>query len=99
MQSAHASVPGSLSVLVVDDDVDFLELFSRQIAALGHQAVTADSGAAALDVLRTQAFDVVVCDLVMPGFDGHDVLASVQASPQAPAFILVSADPGRDDII
>jgi CheY-like chemotaxis protein len=99
MQSASASVPDSLSVLVVDDDRDFLELFVRQLAALGHQATTVDSGMAALETLRARPFDVVVCDLVMPGLDGHDVLAQMPENPDRPAFILVSADPGRDDII
>ncbi len=99
MHSASANVPSTLSVLVVDDDQDFLELFSRQITALGHQAITVDSGMAALETLRGQAFDVVVCDLVMPGVDGHDVLAQLREHDEGPAFILVSADPGRDDII
>lgn len=99
MSRASADVPGSLSVLVVDDDTDFLELFSRQLEALGHHASTADSGMSALAALGARAFDVVVCDLVMPGFDGHDVLAQMHQASDPPAFILVSADPGRDDII
>src|SRR6185503_16879452 len=60
--------PPPLAVLVVDDDEFVRTVLRQQLTALGAATVTdADSGAAALTVLRERGpFSVVICDLQMP---------------------------------
>ncbi len=90
-QRAH--VPARRArVLVIDDE----ELLLRALAqALGdeHEVVTAFGGTAALELLaRDHAFDLVVCDLQMPGVDGiavHDALASA-APVLAAKLVMIS---------
>ncbi len=64
----------NLSILVVDDKEDLrslLELFFRKN---GHKVRSVESGNMAVEVLKTESFDLVLCDLVMPGLSGHQVV-------------------------
>lgn len=66
-------------VLIVDDQVSFLRQAADLVSAQGHVAVTVESGAAALKLLRTDAnFTAVLLDLVMPDLDGFAVLETLR---------------------
>ena len=68
-----------LYVLVVDDSrMERLKL-SRALASQGHTVTTAESGPLALDMLRTQSFDLVFLDIVMPEMDGYEVLSRLKS--------------------
>jgi signal transduction histidine kinase len=99
----HAAVPaghpaGIGTVLVVDDDAGNRELLARAVAALGHRALQADDGAAALATLREGAVDLMLLDLRMPGMDGHAVLRALHAdeSLRALPVLVVSGDDDRE---
>src|SRR5690606_23014184 len=63
------------SVLIVDDDPVQRRLLEAAVAKAGYQAVTADSGEAALAAFERGAdIGVVILDLVMPGMDGLEVI-------------------------
>lgn len=70
------------SVLVVDDDPVNRSMLSRSLEADGHEATTVESGAEALELAGSQAFDVVLLDVVMPGMDGYQVLERLKADPE-----------------
>ncbi len=82
--------PGDLlRVLVVDDDPAVLSAMQEAIDALGYCALGVASGAAALDLVRQQYFDVVVTDLGMPGMSGWQVAEEVKRlSPSTQVMIL-----------
>ncbi|BBE74041.1 sigma-54-dependent transcriptional regulator [Oharaeibacter diazotrophicus] len=64
-------------ILIVDDDPIQRRLLEEAVRRLGHEAVTADGGEAAIRLLSgpdAGGFDLVVLDLVMPGVDGMAVL-------------------------
>ncbi|MGM9480684.1 response regulator [Roseateles sp. NT4] len=67
-------------VLLVDDHPDVLEVHARLLSERGAQVVTADSGEAALALLREQSFDVLLSDLGMPGMGGYDLIRHVRQS-------------------
>jgi adenylate cyclase len=67
------------NVLVVDDDSVNRLLLSRSVEREGHRCATAGDGRQALEILRREAFDVVLLDVVMPEIDGFEVLAQMQA--------------------
>jgi putative nucleotidyltransferase with HDIG domain len=80
-----------IEVLFVDDEPAVLEGLENQLRPLRHHwAMTfAEGGAAAVELLEAQQFDVVVTDLRMPGVDGAAVLAQAREhQPQAIRFVL-----------
>ncbi len=66
---------GAISVLVVDDHPDNRDLLKRRLERLGiaHVAMAVD-GVEAVDMIRTQAFDLVFLDVMMPNMNGYEVL-------------------------
>lgn len=69
---------GKYSVLIVDDESDFLRTFSKRLARRQVDAATADSGEEALAFLEATPVDVVVMDVRMPGMDGLAVLKEIK---------------------
>jgi CheY-like chemotaxis protein len=65
-------------VLVVDDDEDTVQLFATALAACGADVVTATSAAEALRAIASQAPDVVVTDIAMPGADGYWLVSEIR---------------------
>jgi CheY-like chemotaxis protein len=64
-------------ILVVDDDADSREIALQALAGTGAVITQAASGAEALAQWCTQPFDVLICDLAMPGMDGYEVLRNI----------------------
>lgn len=67
--------PAALRVLVVDDEPLIRGAFGRILR--GHDVVEAEDGVAAQRWLEDRAFDVVICDLMMPGMDGSALFEAV----------------------
>ncbi|MBA3009048.1 MAG: response regulator [Proteobacteria bacterium] len=67
-----------VKVLIVDDEKDFVEIFSLRLSSQGEKVSTAYSGREALSVLETTAVDVVILDIRMPGMDGIQVLKQIK---------------------
>ena len=84
-----------LRVLAVDDERAALDLIRSALEREGYTVETATSGEEALDVVNRARFDLVVCDLVMPGLDGFDLIAALKRDPQT-ASVPVLVCTGRD---
>jgi len=67
-----------LSVLLVDDHADVLEVVRRMLCESGAHVTTADSSEQALQFLRAERFDVLLSDLGMPGLDGYSLIQLVR---------------------
>jgi len=65
---------GKIRVLIIDDEVRFLEAIGKRLKTRNLEVVTASNGADALEIARTQTFDVALLDLKMPGLNGREVL-------------------------
>jgi two-component system CheB/CheR fusion protein len=71
----RAAKPAGLSILVVDDEMDTVELFRALLAGLGHRVVTASTGFEALELLDKQpGTDMVFMDVEMPVLSGTDTM-------------------------
>ncbi len=68
-------------ILIVDDDRMQRMLLTRTITQQGHSVEAVESGASALEKLREQAFDAVLCDITMPDMDGFQVLEQIMNDP------------------
>lgn len=74
-----ASALGKLKILVVDDEPAILRSVQRLLSRR-HDVSVARSGQEALDMLADAAFDVVLCDLMMPALSGMEVWERVDAA-------------------
>jgi len=81
-------------VLVVDDEQVILDLLSEVLAAQGHRVDTAISAKTALQKLAQNDYDMVVCDVRMPGMDGAQLYEQVKLSrpDQARRFVFSTGD-------
>ncbi|MDQ4006458.1 MAG: response regulator [Actinomycetota bacterium] len=70
------------SILVVDDDAVVRSMLSRLLEQRDHDVTTAKDGREALDLLRTETFDVVLLDVLMPLVDGFQVLEQMKGDPK-----------------
>jgi CheY-like chemotaxis protein len=61
---------GPANILVVDDEPDVADMISFCLSQQGYDVATAESGAQAVDLARATQFDLAICDLSMPGWDG-----------------------------
>jgi CheY-like chemotaxis protein len=88
------------SVLVVDDEVEIAELIVSQLAALDVQAAVATSGEEALERLRTEHYDAITLDILMPGMDGFEVLRQIRSDRKlaGTAVVFVSVFSGRQEL-
>jgi DNA-binding response OmpR family regulator len=64
----------SEKVLIVDDDKAFLQILSERMTHRGLQVTTAQSAAAALQLMETETYDAVLLDLMMPEMGGIEAL-------------------------
>jgi two-component system NtrC family sensor kinase len=81
-------------ILVVDDEADIRRSVSRFLTRTGWEVELAESGAEAISRLREHQFDVVLCDLRMPGMSGHEFFRHLQQSrsPALERLIFMTGD-------
>ena len=67
-----------IKILIVDDEVKFLDAIEERLELRGFDVVTASNGQDALDVADSQKFDLALVDLKMPGLNGQQVLEALK---------------------
>jgi len=67
-----------LRVLVVDDEIDFLEAFVDRLKMRDIDVFGVESGEKAIELLDKQNFDVAILDVKMPGMDGIETLREMK---------------------
>ena len=76
------------TLLVVDDDASNRYMLSRRLERAGYRVIVAEDGYKAIGVVETEAVDLVLLDIMMPGIDGLRVLEQLRRS-QSPAQLPV----------
>jgi PAS domain S-box-containing protein len=72
-------VPKQLRILLVEDHRDTRHAMSRLLTHFGHQTSVADSTRRALEMMASQRFDLVLCDIGLPDGSGYDVISRAKA--------------------
>ena len=84
------------SVLLVDDEEDFLRTIIKRLSKRGIRAQGASRGEQALAMLAEEARDVVVLDVKMPGMDGIEVLKRIKAQWPTTEVIMLTGNASID---
>lgn len=78
-------------VLIVDDEVGFGDFISHYLRNRGFEVDVAARAPQALEVLRLQAFDVVLADIMMPTMDGLEMLRQIKEIAPQTVVIMMTA--------
>lgn len=107
--TAEKPAPGSLTILVVDDEPAMVGALGALLGKAGHRFVAAYDGDEALRRFRADAVDLVLLDLAMPGRDGADVCRAIRATSETPIIVVTGErdraalvellDLGADDFV
>ena len=87
-----------MRVLLVDDEVDFIQTLSKRLEIRALKADIACAGQKAISIAQEQEPDVVVLDLKMPGMDGIEVLRLMKQAYPCIQVIILTADGTEKDI-
>jgi two-component system response regulator RegX3 len=89
----------SARVLIADDEPDILEPVLYALRREGFEVETRADGAAALDAARSDRFDVVILDVMMPRLSGLDACRLLRAESSVPIIMLTARDAEVDRVL
>ncbi|HEV2465030.1 MAG TPA: sigma-54 dependent transcriptional regulator [Acidobacteriaceae bacterium] len=77
-------------ILIVDDDASTLASLSRAFRLAGHEATVCDKASRALELAKSQPFDLILSDVVMPGRDGLALLEDLRTGGVVTPVVMMS---------
>src|SRR3954454_2089478 len=77
-------------LLIVDDDANTLASLARAFRLAGHEAIVCDNAARALELAKSQPFDLIFSDVVMPGRNGLELLEDLRANGVTTPVVMMS---------
>ena len=83
-------------LLIIDDDANTLASLARAFRMAGHEATVCDSAARALELVKTQRFDLIFSDVVMPGKGGISFLEDLKGLGLTTPTVMMSGQASVD---
>jgi DNA-binding response OmpR family regulator len=88
----------SLRALVVEDDASLREVATLILERTGFSVASAGDGRRALDAFRSERFDLVLLDLMLPNVDGFEVCREIRRTSQVP-IVMLTARSATSDLV
>ena len=85
-------------VLIVEDDRDLRQLFSRVLTKNGYSVLGASNGEEALDEMENSFFDIIISDIMMPVMDGYEFVRTLRESGNNTPVLMITAKDAFDDM-
>jgi DNA-binding response OmpR family regulator len=86
-------------ILVVDDDPGVLDVIAFMLRREGFDVEEERDGTAALEKARSDSFDIVILDIMLPGMSGTDVCRALRAESDVPILMLTARDAELDRVL
>jgi DNA-binding response OmpR family regulator len=86
-------------ILVVEDEPVISQAVADRLRAEGYDVVQAWDGPGAVEQFEATAPDLVLLDVMLPGFDGHEVCRRIQAQRPVPVLMLTARDDEADILV
>ena len=86
-------------VLLVDDEVDFLDIMAERMRARGIEVVTTTSAENAINLVEREHYDVVIMDFMMPAMNGFKALKLLKGKKSDTQIILMTGNVPRELIL
>ena len=90
-----STLPQKGKILIIDDDINFLDLINRRLSKEGYLVFTANNGQRGIDKAKKLIPDIIILDIVMPDMDGWTVYQKLKKIPllsQIPVIIVTIGD-------
>ena len=87
--------PTKGKILIIDDDINFLDLIDRKLSKSGYLIFTASNGSMGLEKAKKLLPDIIILDIIMPDIDGWTVYQNIKRMPllsQIPIIITTIGD-------
>jgi len=78
-------------ILIVDNDEGLVHFLTRLFVKQGHEVESSNDGASSLELLRSEAFDLILLDYKMPGLNGLETLAEIKRAQIKTPVIVMTA--------
>lgn len=88
-----------IKLLVVDDEVQFLDSIAKRLELRGFEVTKATNGEQAVELARNKKFDLALVDLKMPGLDGKQVLEILKSEHKFIEVIILTGHGSLDSAV
>ena len=85
-------------ILMVDDEIDFVEIMTQRIESWGYEVISASNGKEALDLFTDKKPDVIILDYLMPDINGIDLLKKIREINQGVPVLMFSAKAETENV-
>ena len=85
-------------ILIAEDDGELRHLFEHVLARNGYEVIGVDNGQKALNALRSDYFDLVISDIMMPVMDGYELVRSLREAGMMLPVLMITAKDAFDDM-
>ena len=83
-------------ILVVDDEKNIRITLSEFLKDGGHEVATAEDAFVALEILKQQEIELIICDIMLPRIKGTDLLFTIRAVYPQIKLILITGQPSEE---
>ncbi len=87
------------NILIVDDNLTIHRYIEDILEGAGHRFAACESGESALGLFDSDAFDLVISDLAMPGMDGYELIKRIRLLDEDIPIIMITGVGGVDDAV
>lgn len=99
---AGNQVADTADILIIDDDNGIRELLSRTLSREGYRVFSAKDAVEALEILNKEPLDLIVCDVLMPGKSGIQLVKELKENPvwpyEIPILMLTALNESDDRV-
>jgi DNA-binding response OmpR family regulator len=86
------------TILIADDEAEIADLIALHLEKEGYSCIKAADGREAVHAVQTQAVDLAILDIMMPGLDGYEVTRKIRERHQLPIIFLSAKSTDMDKI-
>ena len=80
----------STKILIVEDEIDIREGISEDLSEVGYDVMVAEDGQEGIDLFKSNEFDLVLLDIMLPKINGFGVLSQIREISDVPVMMLTA---------
>ena len=86
------------NILIVDDEQDIAELISDVLTDVGYKTTIANNGYQALDLVKSNKYDLILLDIMMPGISGNETCSKLRELTKCPIIFVTAKNTINDKV-